>query len=264
MQSMAINGCTVGWTDTGHGPATALIHAGGFGAWFDPVAARLGGRVVQLRRAGYAGGPRVGDPVTIGEHAAHAAALIEALDAEPVTVVAHSSGCVIALQLARDHAELVSRLVLSEPPLIDTLLDPADVPDVGAAIGPVIGAAVGAAAEGDVPGALNSFLTAVCGPGWEAAITAALGQGWRTPAERDAAFFFANEIPALMAWSPGDLSDITHPTLLVQGADSPAPTHRLIAGLAAALANARSVTIHGANHLLPLTHPADLVALITG
>jgi pimeloyl-ACP methyl ester carboxylesterase len=40
-------------------------------------------------------------------------------------------------------------------------------------------------------------------------------------------------------------------------------THRLVARLAGLLPDAQVATIAGANHLLPLTHPAELADLIT-
>ena len=81
-------------------------------------------------------------------------------------------------------------------------------------------------------------------------------------AERDAAFFFANEVPGLGPWTPGGLDRVTAPVLLVQGGASPAATHRVIARLAAAFPAARVATIAGANHLLPLTHAAALADLV--
>lgn len=45
--------------------------------------------------------------------------------------------------------------------------------------------------------------------------------------------------------------------------ESPEVTHRLVARLAGLLPDAQVATIAGANHLLPLTHPAELADLIT-
>ncbi len=265
MHTMTINGSAVGWTDTGNGDTTLLVHAGGFGAWFDPMASLLNGRTINMRRAGYVGTPPAGVLVDIGEHAAHAASLLDRLGATPATVVAHSSGCVIGLQLALDHPNLVSRLVLSEPPLIqplmEMLLEPAEVAAAGEALGPQIGAAIGAAAAGDICHALDTFLTAVCGPDYSATVTEALGPDWQDQAGHDAAFFFSNEIPALVTWAIDDLTQIKTPTLLVQGGDSPPLTHRLIAQLAATLPDASVATVSGANHLLPLSHPKQLARL---
>jgi pimeloyl-ACP methyl ester carboxylesterase len=265
MERMLVDGVEVAWEDTGDpgGAPTLLLHAGVFGAWFAPLAPRLPGRTIRVLRAGYTGGPPPPGPVEIATHAAHAAAVLDRLVGGPAAVVAHSSGCVIALQLAQDRPDLVARLVLSEPPLIDPLLDPDDVPVVGAELGPAMGAAMGAALSGNVPAAFDAFMTAVCGPGHRPVLVDVLGADGLARAERDSAFFFADEVPAMGRWTPVDPATVGVPTLLVQGGASPGPTHRLIARLAERLPDARVTTIAGANHLLPLTHPDELAAAIT-
>jgi pimeloyl-ACP methyl ester carboxylesterase len=262
MNGTTVQGATIAWTDTGAGEPTLLLHAGVFADWYAPLATRLPGRVVRMVRAGYTDGPPPPGLVDITAHAAHAAALLESLDAGPATVVAHSSGCIIALQLAHDRPDLVSRLVLSEPPLIDPLLDPADIPGVGAQIGPAMGAAMGAAAAGDAPAAFAAFMTAVCGPEHRAVLADVLGPAGLARAEQQSAFFFANEVPAMGRWTPVDPAAVGTPTLLVQGGASPAPTHRLVARLAGLLPHGEVATIGGATHLLPLTHPDELAAAI--
>jgi len=54
------------------------------------------------------------------------------------------------------------------------------------------------------------------------------------------------------------------PVLLVRGGASPGPTHRLVDRMAASLLDARVATVDGANHLLPLSHPGALAALVAG
>jgi pimeloyl-ACP methyl ester carboxylesterase len=264
MHRTTIDGATTTWTDTGAGEPTLLIHAGVFGAWFEPLATRLPGRTIRLLRAGYTDDPPPTRPIEIAEHAAHAATLLDTLDTGPVTVVGHSSSSLIALQLAHDRPDLVGRLVLGEPPLIDPLLDPADVPAIGAALGPAIGAAMAATAAGDTSAAFTAFMSVVCGPHHRAVLTDVLGPDGLARAERESAFFFANEVPATARWTPIDPTTIEAPTLLVQGGASPAATHRLVARLAARLPRAEVATIEGADHLLPLTHPGELADWITG
>jgi pimeloyl-ACP methyl ester carboxylesterase len=263
MKTTTMDGATVGWTDAGSGDVTLLLHAGGFAAWFAPLAGRLPGRVIRLVRAGYAGGVVPPDLIDVAAHAAHAAALLDALDAAPATVVGHSSGSAIALQLALDRPDLVSRLVLSEPPLIDVFLDPVDMDEVHAMLGAAMGAAMAAWGRGDVPAAFDTFMAAVCGPGYRTVLADVLGPEELARAERDAGFFFGNEVPAMARWTPGDLSRLASPVLLVQGGASPPATHRLVTRLARALPDARVGTIPGANHLLPLTRPGELSQLIT-
>lgn len=57
------------------------------------------------------------------QHADDAAALLLALDLEPVTVLGLSSGGVIALALAARHPERVARVIAWEPPAVGLLPD---------------------------------------------------------------------------------------------------------------------------------------------
>ena len=98
-------------------------------------------------------------------------------------MVAHSSGTTIALQLAIDHPALVRTHCLCEPPLVDTLAAPADHELLHATLGPAIGAAMAATARGDLPAAFDTFMAAVCGPGYRHVMTDTLG----APAHPEAA-----------------------------------------------------------------------------
>ena len=176
-------------------------------------------------------------------------------------MVAHSSGTTIALQLALDHPALVRTLCLSEPPLIDALVAPEDRAAVQAMLGPVIGSAMAATARGDLPAAFDTFMTAVCGPAYRRVIAGTLGPDVLAAAEHGCRYFFTDEMPAAATWTL-DAAAIAQPVLLVQGGASPPPVHRLVSRLAALLPDATVTTIAGADHLLPLTAPAELGALI--
>ena len=61
---------------------------------------------------------------SVATQAEDAAAIIRALGGgAPMHVVAHSGGCVIAMELARSHPELVRRVILDEPLFLDCLPD---------------------------------------------------------------------------------------------------------------------------------------------
>lgn len=265
---LEVDGGEITWTDSGgDGPLVLLVHAGVFGAWFDRLVAEPALdalRVVSIRRAGYGTTPT--RHLTFADHAAHCAALLDELGGQRATIVGHSSGSAIVLQLAVDRPDLVERLVLVEPPLLDPLADPADLDALHATMGPVLGAAIGAAAAGDVAGAYDAFMGLVCGPDHRAVVAAALGEDGLARAVRESAFFFADEMRAAGAWTFGAEVgvEIKAPVLLVQGGDSPPPTHRLVAHLAGLLPDARVATVEGDNHLLPLRSPAALARLVAG
>lgn len=86
---MAVQGTTVDYVDHGGGgEPVLLIHAGVFGAWFEPLAAGPtldSFRVIRMMRAGYSSGPVPTGYLSVADHAA---TLLEALDATPAHVVA--------------------------------------------------------------------------------------------------------------------------------------------------------------------------------
>ena len=266
--ALAVDGGEIAYSDTGgDGDPVLLVHAGVFGAWFDPLTsdpALAGLRVIRVLRAGYTAGPAPTRHLTFADHAARCAALLDALGGRPATVVGHSSGSAIALQLAADRPDLVRGLVLGEPPLVDELVDPADIEAVHGAMGPVIGGAVAAAARGDLVSAYDAFMELVCGPDHRALVAAALGPAGLDRAVRGSATFFTDEIGAAAAWSFDDraAAEIRVPVVLVQGGASPPPTHRLVARLAGRLADASVVTIDGDDHLLPLRSPEALARVV--
>ena len=266
---LALPDGTVEYVDHGgSGEPILLIHAGAFGAWYEPLATQAAlndFRVIRMLRAGYTDAPPPTAPLSIAAHASHSAAVLEHLDAGPAHVVAHSSGCVIALQLALDRPELVRSLVLSEPPLIDQLAAPEDLPLLHQILGSVLATAMGATAAGDIPTAFHAFMSLVCGPDHQDVLVATIGPNALARAYRDAGYFFTGEIPALAQWQfrPPDAAHIHQPTLLVQGGTSPAPTHHLITRLATTLPHTDIATIDGDNHLLPLRSPHQLALLIT-
>ena len=128
MTTLIANRCTCcRWTtpDRVHrprgGPGILLINAGGFSEWFALLAdgpTLDGHRVIRIIRAGYTAGsaPR-GTLRGVARHPGIGHA----------DVLAHSSGSVVALQLAVDRPELVDSLMLFEPPLIDSLAAPEDL-----------------------------------------------------------------------------------------------------------------------------------------
>jgi len=250
----------------GDGEPLVLIHAAVFADWFVPFdrePAVAGLRRIRVTRTGYSD-PAPAEPMSVADHAAECADLLRRQGIGPARVLAHSSGCVFALQLALDYPELVSELVLVEPPLIDPLLPPQDRAAVAAAIGPALGAAMGAAARGDLRTAFDTFLAAVCGPEYRSVIESTLGRSGLERAERDCGYCFSAEVPSLVGWhfDEGLAGRVEQPVRLVAGGDSPPFTHRLIEHLAGMLPDARTTVVPGHNHLLPLTAPAELADLV--
>ncbi len=116
-----VNGTTLHVERRGAGEPLRLIHGGGedaamLGAQAESLAA-AGYEVVTYDRRGTGGSGREGWPGGgATRHADDAAALLDALDLGPATVLGVSSGAVIALDLAARHPAAVRRTIAWEPP----------------------------------------------------------------------------------------------------------------------------------------------------
>jgi pimeloyl-ACP methyl ester carboxylesterase len=106
------------YTETfGHGPPIVFLHGGlhffdnSFAHQRDYFAAFR--TVIGIDQRGHGHSPDNSAPFTYEGMAADTAALIKQLGLGPVDVIGHSDGADVGLLLARDHPELVRRLVVS-------------------------------------------------------------------------------------------------------------------------------------------------------
>ncbi len=119
MSGIRIDGVDLHVSEVGEGSPVLLIHASGFdGDWPPALLDELARdhRVIAYDRRGYSRSshPPIRD---FHRHAEDAAALLRELDAAPATVVGYSAGGLVALDLAVGHPDLVTSLLLVEPPL---------------------------------------------------------------------------------------------------------------------------------------------------
>lgn len=244
----------VEYSDDGEGGPIVLVHAGGFADWFLPVAHIVrdqGHRVVRLRRAGYG---EVAPPsgLTLRDHAAHSAVVLDHLGLSATHVVGHSSGALVALDLASMRPDLVAQVTLFEPAPGGPLAPPptADTSPPSPAASP------------DDP--FDAFLTMACGPGYLPVLTEALGPAGVERARIESAYFLAEELPAVLSWpfAADAAADVRQPVALLAG-DASLPAYRAAcARLQELLPHADVLTIAGADHLYPLASPGDFAALI--
>jgi pimeloyl-ACP methyl ester carboxylesterase len=176
------------------------------------TAALEGFALIRYHRRGYAGSTHPA-PASIAEHADDAAALVEHLGQDRVHVIGHSSGAVIALELAARHPRRVRSLALLEPAV---LLGPA-----GTAFAEVVAPLVERYEAGDARGAVEGFLELVGLARWRETIEGSV-PGAIDQAIADASTFFEREFPAAGAWSFGRdrASVIDCPVLSVLGTAS--------------------------------------------
>ena len=213
------------------------------------------------------------EKITLDTFVEDLAAFIKALDLAPVHLVGHSSpGGFGGLLLAYRYPELLRSLVLLEPPAFPLLgvNIPPTPPQVlkllarnpRAGIGFIkfgargIGPAMKAFNRGDDEGGLRVFMTAVAGKERVAAI----------PEETFQAFvgnvgpFKAQLRAGFPQFGEDDARSIRVPTLLVSGADSPAPLTAVTDRLEEVLPDVSRLNIAGAGHNMFNTHPTEFNA----
>jgi pimeloyl-ACP methyl ester carboxylesterase len=241
----------------GAGEPVVFIHAGVFAGWFEPLLGRPTLRdaytVLTYHRVGYAGSSRVAANASIAAQAQQLAALLKHVGLRRVHVVGHSSGALIAIQLALDDPGLVRSLVLLEAAL--------PVPGVGSA---GIASALSIYQDGQHSAAVDVFMRAVAGDGYREIVDRVLPGAIRQ-AGLDADTFFGHELPAVRAWrfEATDARRLSMPVLVVMGgrSDEVSPVWRQRhERLLSWIPHAESFVLPGATHLLHLEN-ADVMAL---
>ena len=246
--------------ERGAGEVVCLVHAGVFSAWFAPLSeqpALDGFRVIRPIRPGYGDSPAPSTPASIAAHARRCGELLRGLGVTRAHWVGHSSSCCIGLQLALDDPALIASLILFEP-----AKPSGKQREVAAST--YVGPALAAAAQGDVARAFDVFLRGVGGDGYREVLRARLGDDGLAEAERESAYFFTDELPAVAAWAfgPAEAARVAAPALLLCGAESRPWFRENVAILAEMLPDARTQTLPELDHLAPLTHPAALASAI--
>lgn len=248
MEHATVNGVELEHEVTGSGEPVLLISpvlADGF----VPLVAEPALQPYQLIRyhkRGWAGSSHTDGPVTVADHAADAAALLDHLGIACAHVVGHSSGAAVGAQLALDAPERVATLSLLELSLLS-------VPSGEAFLA---GAAPVFEAYGrrEHEQAVSMFLSAV--GGFDAATCRALLEG-RVPgaweqAVKDADTFFGVELPALTQWTFGaeQAARIAQPVLSVLGSDTAPLWVEVAEFLRTTLPDVEECTIDDVGHLL--------------
>ena len=248
-------GATIGVEQHGEGAPLVLVHAGVFSAWFVPLAADPAlsdHTVIRVVRAGYGAMPPPDRHLSIDDHAALCAAVLEEKGLSGVHLVGHSSGALIALALAASRPELVASVFAFEPA-------PPGPPD------PIFRSFVqepieAALAAGDGARAFDHFMQLVCAPDYELVLRDALGPDGLEFARSESEFFFRDEVAAVLAWQFDDVvaRAVTQPVLVLAGGASPPPVLDTARQIAEALPDANLEDVAGADHLWPLRDPGSL------
>jgi pimeloyl-ACP methyl ester carboxylesterase len=254
MQSVKVNRIELEYEVVGSGEPVLLISpvlADGFLPVFQEPALADRYQLIRYHKRGWVGSTHTPPPVSIADHAADAAALLDHLRLARVHVAGHSSGAAVAAQLALDHPESVHTLILLELSLLS-------VPS-GEAFLEQAGPAFEAYACGDHSGALAMFMSGVSGLDWTTcrALLEERVPGSVAQTIGDADTFFGIELPSLTAWAfdAEQAATIRQPVLSVLGTETQ-PLWLEVAGfLRSSLPHVEECKIGGVGHLLHIQRP---------
>jgi len=240
----------------GSGDPMLFIHGAGIADSFLPLVSLptlAGVQQIHYRRRGYGQSTAAGGPPEsfMARAAADAAQLLAHLRVAPAHVVGHSSGALIALDLACHTPHAVRSLALLEPPLLG-------VPSTGphmAALTP----AVERFAAGDPAGGIDGLFSHVFGPGWRPAADRAV-PGGATQAESDAGTFFQFELPGVGAWQFDSRRalQVRQPVLFMMGSET-LPFHKEAGErIREWWPNSEQYVVRGATHALQVVEAASV------
>jgi len=256
MQRATVDDGHVEFVLHGSGDPMLFIHGAGIADAFLPLMnqpALAGIQQIHYRRRGYGQSTAVGGPPEsfMARAAADAAQLLAHLGVGPAHVVGHSSGALVALDLACDAPRAVRSLALLEPPLLGV---PSTGPHMAA-----LTSAVERYAAGDPAGGIDGLFSLVFGPGWRPVADRAV-PGGPEQAEADATTFFEFELPGVGAWQFDSrrAAQVTQPVLFMMGSAT-LPFHQEAGALIREWwpASERHV-VAGATHALQVVEPAGV------
>ena len=258
-EPISIDGAQLEVEVRGSGEPVVLLQTALLADEFVPLAQqpalRESFQTVLYHRRGYAGSSPVDGAGSIARDAADCRALLSVLGIERAHVVGLSYSGSVALQLAADTPDYVHSLTLLEPP-------PVHVPSADEFR--AANARMLATRRNRGPGAaLDEFLTVVVGPNWRVVAELSL-PGSAEQMQRDAHTFFDTDLPALLAWrfTATDAHRIACPVLHIGGTDS-GPWFAEVRNLVFSwLPQTEDIVLHGADHSLAITHPAEIAAAL--
>ena len=187
-------------------------------------------------------------------HDANVAALLPLID-RPMHVLGHSFGGTLALRLAIEHPDRVTRLTLIEPVFFAAARGTPGFATHVETFTPIYEATQ----SGDLARAARLFHAAYGAGDWSD----------MTPMAQEA---FAKRMPLVTASAPAiqddihgllpRLSEIAVPVTLIRGSKTQPVVADIHAALAAQIPDANDHVVEGAGHMVPLTHVAETAALI--
>ncbi len=196
-----------------------------------------------------------------GEYQAVTTAMAADFPTGPVDVMGHSFGATVALRLAIEQPHLVRSLTLIEPVFFAVAYD--DVPGLRERQNIMQQPQIEAVARGDMVAATRAF-NALWGDDdmpWDSLPKQMrINMIKRFGAILSAGPAVEDDVGGMLR--PGRIEGVSVPTLLLEGANSPEVLGLVNKGLARRLLQSRREILPECGHMLPITHPAEVGALI--
>ncbi|MEV5747070.1 alpha/beta hydrolase [Actinoallomurus sp. NPDC052308] len=260
MQTAPVNDIEIEYELIGHGEPLLLIHGSNLATGLAPLAAALAAQapylqLVRYHRRGMAGSGGRGRPISVGQQAADALGLLDALGLPSAHLLGYSYGGVIAIEAALSAPARVRSLALLEPILTE-------VPSwttFRAGMEPIMSLY----AAGDMAGAARATFAGLGGPDWEELVSTA-GPDALDLAVRDTELFYRAEAPSLTTWTLDETraAAVQGPVLSVVGTQSGPFFEEGRQLLHQRFTRCADADIPGVNHLLNLQAPQPIATAV--
>jgi pimeloyl-ACP methyl ester carboxylesterase len=239
------------------------LHCSGAGAaQWRRLAETLGARYELVAPEHYgcdSSGPWTGEHAfALADEAARSVALIDGTD-RPVHLVGHSYGGGVALHVALARPDRIASLTLYEPSAFHLLTQFDHGAGALAEIKAIAYAVATGVVTGDYRSAAATFVDYWGGGGAWAAMRPAAQDAivrWMPMAPPEFSALFKEPTSA------SEYARLCCPVLVIRGEHAPAPTRLIAETLPSLVPSARLEVVAGAGHMGPLTHAADVNALI--
>lgn len=263
MSAIEIEQSRINIAESGSGASVVMLHgSASAGAQWQPVMDKLPGLHIfapDMYGCGASDDWRGTQSYCLRAETRIVEALAQISD-QPIHLVGHSYGGAVALRFALDHPDLIASLTLIEPVAFHLLKQRSYFDRTLYAEIEIIADAVSdAVLQGDYENGMRCFVDYWNGEGaW-----LRLGDNRRrhlaTMTVKVARQFWAatSERSTLDSYRK-----IHAPTLIVRGGRSPSPVQRIAQLVAGTIPQANLRTFRSASHMLPLTHPSVIAALI--
>lgn len=247
------------YTQLGEKPRLLFVHGvgGDLDAWqfvLGPLlAAGYSAAALDVRGSGYSGHPRNARSYTLERMNDDILSLIEAEGLGTVDLVGHSGGAVIALAFALAHPDKVARLILIAPSYAPPRYGGS--PLLRALYAPFI--ALFSLISPPAPGAWHSPYP----PGKHHKEVELYGLVRTMYHNSLASYLRISQMLIRVNFEP-QLKDIRMPTLLIAAEKDGIYPLRVAQVMSKKIPDAKLVVVAGANHVLPLNRPADVVEAV--